>query len=131
MVADVAGADPRAAGWFQYAVSLREDIGGLIGDVGVNRRDDGRQAQVGFTLAPAYRGRGFAAEALARVVDHLLRTEARRLVHAECDARNVRSARLLERVGFRREGHLVRSTWFKGEWTDELLYAVLAEERSG
>jgi RimJ/RimL family protein N-acetyltransferase len=129
MVAEVAGADLRAASWFQYAVALREDIDRLIGDVGVNRSEDGRQAQIGFTFAPAYQGHGYAAEAAGRVVDHLLRAEGLHRVYAECDARNTRSARLLERVGFRREGHLVRSTWSKGEWTDDLLYAVLAEER--
>ena len=41
---------------------------------------------------------------------------------------NTRSAALLERVGIRREGHLLESTWSKGEWTNDLLYAVLRRE---
>lgn len=128
-VAAVAGGDPRAEGWFQYAVELR-DGGALIGDVGANRHDAGRQAEIGFTLAPAFQGRGYAAEAVRRVVDHLLRQEGLHRVHASVDARNAASARLLERVGLRREGVLLQSAWWKGEWTDDVIYAVLASEWS-
>jgi RimJ/RimL family protein N-acetyltransferase len=45
--------------------------------------------------------------------------------------RNTRSAALLERVGMRREGHLLESTWSKGEWCNELRYAVLRREWLG
>jgi RimJ/RimL family protein N-acetyltransferase len=117
--------DPRAPGWFQYAVELRSDRS-LIGDVGVNRHDNGMQAEIGFTLASAYQGHGYAVEAVRGVLDHLFAEEGLRRVSAECDARNVRSARLLERVGFRREGRRAANTWIKGEWTDDLLFGLLA-----
>ena len=38
------------------------------------------------------------------------------------------SARVLERLGMRREAHFVRSEFIKGEWTDEVVYAMLEEE---
>jgi aminoglycoside 6'-N-acetyltransferase len=44
--------------------------------------------------------------------------------------RNLRSAAVLERAGMRREGHLLESTRSKGEWTSDLLYAVLRREWS-
>jgi RimJ/RimL family protein N-acetyltransferase len=44
------------------------------------------------------------------------------------DARNAASAKLLERLGMRREAHIVENEFVKGEWTDELLYALLARE---
>jgi len=44
------------------------------------------------------------------------------------DARNVASARVLERAGLRREAHLVENEIVKGEWTDELIYAILRGE---
>ncbi|MET7907400.1 GNAT family N-acetyltransferase [Streptomyces avermitilis] len=119
--------DPRDPGWFQYAVE-RRDVPGLIGDVGVRRSEDGRQAELGFTLARAFQGCGYATEAVARVVKFLLADEGLHRVSAACDGRNVRSAGLLERVGFRREGHLVQSTWIKGEWTDDILFGLLASE---
>lgn len=125
--ATMAELDPRAEGWFQYAVTSRAD-GVLVGDVGVNRTDEGRQAEIGFTIAPASQGRGYGVEAVRRVVRHLLVEEGLHRVHAAVDARNERSARLLSKAGFRREGLLLRAAWWKGEWTDEALYAVLASE---
>jgi len=127
LVADFAAGEPRSLGWFQYAVE-RTARPGLIGDVGVDRRDGGRQAEIGFSFAAEHQGHGFATEAVRRIVEHLLVEEGLHRVTAQCDARNDRSARLLERVGFRREGHLVSSTWAKGEWTDDLLFAVLASD---
>ena len=44
------------------------------------------------------------------------------------DARNEASARVLERLGMRREAHLVENEFVKGEWTDELVYAMLEQE---
>lgn len=127
MAAVFSAADPREPGWFQYAVE-RRDTPGLIGDLGVCRSVDGRQAELGFTFAPEFQGRGYATEALARMVEFLLVDEGMRRVSAACDGRNVRSARLLECVGFRREGHLGQSTWTKGEWTDDVLFGLLASE---
>jgi hypothetical protein len=43
-------------------------------------------------------------------------------------SRNAASVALLERLGMRREGHLRESTWAKGEWTDDLVYALLPDE---
>jgi aminoglycoside 6'-N-acetyltransferase len=130
LAATFSAGDPGAPGWFQYAVE-RRDVPGLIGDVGVCRSEDGRQAELGFTFAPEFQGHGYATEAVARLVRFLLVEEGLHRLSAACDGRNVRSARLLERVGFRREGHLVRSTWIKGEWTDDVLFGLLASEFGG
>ncbi|GAA4004383.1 hypothetical protein GCM10022247_26740 [Allokutzneria multivorans] len=125
LVAEFAGLDPNAPGWFQYAVELR-GRGTLIGDVGVNLHENRMQAEIGFTFAREHQGRGHATEAVSRVVDHLLVSQGLRRVSAECDARNTASVRLLERVGFRQEGHRPEFTWLKGEWTDDLLFGLLA-----
>jgi aminoglycoside 6'-N-acetyltransferase len=127
LIGEFAGDDPRAPGWFQWAVELRSGPA-LIGDVGVNLDDNRMQAEIGFTLAPAYQGHGYAAEAVRRILDHLFTAEGLQRVSAECDARNERSARLLERVGFRPEGRRARNTWIKGEWTDDLLFGLLADD---
>jgi len=130
LIAEFGAGDPRSPGWFQYAVELRAESA-LIGDVGVNLHGNRMQAEIGFSIAPAYQGHGYATEALLCVLDHLFAGEGLRRVSAECDARNLRSARLLERVGFRREGHRVANTWIKGEWTDDLLFGLLAENWRG
>ena len=49
-------------------------------------------------------------------------------VSGECDARNIRSARLLRRLGFVPEGLRRQATWIKGEWTDDLLFGLPASD---
>jgi RimJ/RimL family protein N-acetyltransferase len=126
-VANFMASDPGKAGWFQYAVERAEDKA-LIGDVAVHLHDNLKQAEVGFTVATAYQKRGYATEAVAAVLDRLFRVQGLHKVTGECDARNRNSAALMERLGFSREGHLRQQTWIKGEWTDDLIYGLLAEE---
>jgi RimJ/RimL family protein N-acetyltransferase len=126
LVAEFAAGDPRLPGWFQYAIEHRAERC-LIGDVGVRLDDNKMQADLGFTLAAEWQGRGYASEAVRAVLDDLFRRGLHR-VSAECDARNERSARLLERVGFRREGYRPAYTWLKGEWTDDILFGLLASQ---
>lgn len=124
-VRDFASGDPLEPGWFQYAIDLD---GLLIGDIGVNLNDNLMQADLGFTLAPAAQGKGYATEAVRCLLDHLFTERQLHRVSAECDARNVASARLLERLGFRHEGLRISNSWFKGEWTDDLLFGLLRED---
>ena len=127
LVARFAAGDPTEPGWFQYAVELAA-TGELIGDVGVRLDENRMQADLGFTLARAHQGRGYATEAVTALLDLLFTEHGLRRVSAECDARNTASARLLERVGFRREGRRAAHTWIKGEWTDDLLFGLLADD---
>jgi RimJ/RimL family protein N-acetyltransferase len=127
LVATFASGDCTEPGWFQYAIALRDsDL--LIGDIGVNLQENRMQAEIGFTLATPWQGKGYAYEALRRMLDHLFTERNLHRVSAECDARNVRSARLLGRLGFAREGCRRRHTFIKGEWTDDLLFGLLAGE---
>jgi RimJ/RimL family protein N-acetyltransferase len=118
--------DEAEPGWFQYAVELKAD-GCLIGDVGVNLHENLRQADLGCSMAPGRQGYGYAIEAVRAVLQDRFASGLRRM-SAQCDARNLRSAHLLERAGFRLEGERPAFTWLKGEWIDERLYGLLAEQ---
>jgi len=117
--------DPAEPGWFQYAI---DRAGTVIGDIGVNTHENLMQADIGYTLATAHQGHGYATEAVHRMLRHLFTDRGLRRVSAECDARNERSAKLLTRLGFRQEGHRIEHTWIKGEWTDDLLFGLLAKD---
>ena len=69
-----------------------------------------------------------ATEAVGSMVDLGFRALGVHRISAHLDARNTRSARLLERLGMRREARLAHNEWVKGEWTDDVIYAVLADE---
>lgn len=129
MVAELSEQYPDTAGqWFQFAVAP-SSTDELIGDCGVYvPADEPRQAELGFTFAAAWHGRGYATEAVRRLLDYLFLDRAKHRVVASCDDRNVRSAALLRRVGMRREGLRLHSTWSKGEWTNDELFALLRDE---
>ena len=114
--------------WYQLAITLRE-TGELIGDCGLHFPTERQgQAEVGITLATAHQGRGYATEALERVLEYLFGDLGKHRVYATVDPRNAPSIALLERVGMRREGHLRESVWVKGEWADDVIYAILEQE---
>jgi len=114
--------------WFQFAIR-QAGSAEVIGDVGVHFPDDSpRQAEIGFTLAPAYQGRGYATEAVSALIEHLLGSCKKHRVFASVDPRNIRSVALLERLGMRQEAHFRESLWFKGEWVDDVIYAILRSE---
>lgn len=127
LVDGFAAADPYEPGWCQYAIELRSTHT-LVGDIGVNLHDNLMQAEIGYSLATAHQGNGYATEALHHMLTYLFAVRRLHRISAECDARNLRSARLLQRLGFHREGLRRAHTWIKGEWTDDLLFGLLIND---
>lgn len=125
-----AGTLPAPGEWLQLAV---RDLttGGLLGDVAIHTLADQPDSyELGVTLARSSQRQGVAAEALTGVLDFLFAEAGAHRVIASCDARNAPVARLLGRVGMRRESRQVEADWFKDEWTTVDGYAVLARERA-
>ena len=111
---------------------VRRDTGELVGDFSLglpNRRD--RQGEIGFMFHPDHQGHGYAAEAGAAVLGLGFETFGMHRIFGSCDARNTASARLMERLGMRLEGTLRETEFVKGEWCDELVYAILVDEWRG
>jgi len=95
-------------------------------------RARGVQAELGWCIDPAYRGRGYATEAVRALVRLCFEDLGLRRVTANCFADNVGSWRLMERLGMRRELHTRRESLHRsGEWLDGLGYALLADEWRG
>jgi RimJ/RimL family protein N-acetyltransferase len=87
-----------------------------------------RCGEIGYVFNPLCGGRGLAAEAAHAVLHLAFDDLGLHRVIARLDARNTASARLAARLGMRQEAHLVENEWFKGEWTDELDFALLGRE---
>lgn len=88
-----------------------------------------RRAEIGFALQRRHWGSGYMYEAASALVEHAFGTLELRRIEADIDPRNVASARLLERLGFVREG-LLRERWMVGdEVSDSALYGLLGRDR--
>lgn len=114
------------------AVSLAvedRETGALLGDVVLFwRSETDRAGEVGYIFDPRVGGRGYATEAVAALLALGFDGLGLHRIVARIDDRNTSSARVAERLGFRREARLVESEWFKGEWTTLLVYALLEDE---
>ena len=128
MIEELESLQPGTPGeWFQFAIALKE-TNALVGDCALKVVQDGRQAEVGFTLSREHQGKGYASEAVSRLLDYAFGDLGLHRVVAITDRENEPSFALLERLGMRREGHFVQNAWFKGRWVSEYLYAVLEDE---
>jgi ribosomal-protein-alanine N-acetyltransferase len=76
----------------------------------------------------AARGKGYGVEAVGLLVDYLFHAFEVERVGATCDIENVPSYRLLERLGFRKEGSLRQALFHHGAWHDVAIYGVTRPE---
>ena len=111
--------------WFQRAIRLQG--GELIGDLGFCLSVDG-QAEFGISVAPSQQGKGFAREALHALLGELFGRMDVHRAHASVDPRNTPSMALMRSLGLRQEAHFRESLWFRGEWVDDVVFAMLARE---
>jgi len=112
--------------WFQFAVA-DPSSNELLGDVALRvDADDTSRAELGFTMSPAHQGKGYATEAVTRVVAYAFERLGVETVFAVTDARNDASIALLERIGMRRS--TTERVRFKQEWCDEHTYEFRREE---
>jgi len=110
------------------AAVLRES-GELIGDCSLRWVSaEHRQAEIGFIFHPDHHGWGYATEAAAALLALAFDGLRVHRVIGRLEARNTASARVLERLGMRKEAHLVENEHVKGEWQSEIVYAQLERE---
>jgi RimJ/RimL family protein N-acetyltransferase len=88
----------------------------------------GRLLEIGYTILPGERGKGYCTEAVNVMVDYLFLSKDMMRIQATTDTRNLASQRVLEKAGFRREGTLRKTGFVRGEWVDDYLYSMLREE---
>ena len=106
-----------------------EREGRVIGDVVLWPADETlSRGEVGWAFHPAVTGKGFATEAAQALFGVAFDHYGMHRLVAHVDARNVASARLCERLRMTKEAHLRKDHWAKGEWTDNVIYGLLAEE---
>jgi RimJ/RimL family protein N-acetyltransferase len=114
--------------WCQLAVRDRT-TGELVGDLGVHFPASTSDAiEFGISLQPRAQGNGYAREVMAAMLDLAFVEWGYRRAVGSVDPRNVASSALLRSLGFRQEAHHVESYFFRGEWVDDVIFAMLARE---
>jgi ribosomal-protein-alanine N-acetyltransferase len=104
--------------------------GRLAGQVTIDNvvRGAMRSGHLGYWIDRAVAGRGMASLAVALVCDHAFGPAGLHRLQADIRPENGPSQRLVERLGFTREGLLRRYLDIDGGWRDHLTYALLAED---
>ena len=92
------------------------------------RQSEPGNAEIGWSIHPDFQGRGLATEGARELLRVGFDELGLHRIRAGADPRNIASVRVMERLGMRREAHLVESELIKGEWVDEVIHAVLESE---
>ncbi|MEU8591772.1 GNAT family protein [Streptomyces sp. NPDC048664] len=101
----------------------------VVGEVRLTLADArARQAEIGWLLNPRFQGRGYASEAAHALAALAFDTLGVHRVYARLDVQNTASVRVCERLGMRREAHLVENDLDGERWGSEYVYAALAAD---
>lgn len=116
---------------FQWGVERKED-GRVIGTCTLLHIDTAsRRAELGYGLGSPYWRKGYMSEVLTALIGYAFGTLKLRRLEADVDPRNESSLRILDRLGFRREG-LLRERWnVGGEIQDTAFLGLLAADWRG
>lgn len=110
--------------WFVFASESRDLLGGIT--LSQVRRGVTQTGTVGYWMGAPHAGKGVMTEAVGLVAGFAFSTLRLRRLEASCLPENTRSIRLLQKVGFTREGLARRYLCIAGEWRDHLLWGLLA-----
>ncbi|GAA2734427.1 GNAT family protein [Streptomyces nogalater] len=126
------GTDWRTDGDTLLLAVCRAGEPGVVGEVVLTLTSaHARQAEIGWVFNPRHAGRGYATEAAGALLSLAFGQLDAHRVFARLDVLNTASARVCERLGMRREAHLVENDLDGDRWGSEYVYAMLAREWKG
>jgi len=128
-------AKDRSSGKGFYAVVLKSSDR-LIGHIYFNQTEpfDYMTWELGFIFNPLYQNNGYGTESSKAIIDYGFNKLYAHRIIAYCNAENIASRKLLEKIGMRREGHFLKKAYFKKDrnnnplWFDSYSYAILRDE---
>ncbi len=88
----------------------------------------GKLLEIGYSLIPSERGKGYGTEAVRIMADYLFLSRETMRIQACTDTRNLASQKVLEKAGFKKEGTMRKYLFIRGQPRDACLYSILREE---
>ncbi|WP_222107722.1 GNAT family N-acetyltransferase [[Actinomadura] parvosata] len=115
-----------------FLICLR-DTGAIVGRVNVNHiiRGTHQSATIGYSAYATTTGRGYMTEGLELLVGHAFEEMELHRLEANIQPANTASLRLIERVGFQREGYSPNFQFIDGAWRDHERWAITVEMTLG
>lgn len=125
----------RAKNKIFWAVVLKSE-NKLIGHIYLNITEPKELGtyELGYIFNQKYHGKGYATEAIKKLIDHKFTELKIHRIIAHCNPKNKPSWKLLERLGFHREGKLRKNIFFNKDengnplWLDTYEYGLLKED---
>lgn len=109
-----------------WAISFRENTGKLIGVIGLWRLiKEHYRAEIGYTLHPDFWKKGIMREAIKAVMLYGFSSMKLHSIEAQINPENTASAKLLETMGFIKEGHFKENYFSEGIFSDTIVYSKL------
>ncbi|MEU3572914.1 GNAT family protein [Kitasatospora sp. NPDC036755] len=112
-------------GQWMLVVSVGGEFGGFVAATRTGVRPSTPYWSLGVQLLPGLRGRGIGTEAQRLLVDYLFAHSPVMRLEADTEAGNLAEQRVLEKLGFTREGVQRAVTFRGGEWRDVVRYSLL------
>ena len=123
----IAAGEPQDdSGWMVTVANAADNE--VLGDLFVGMKWGSRAAEIGYTLAREHWGHGYAVEAVTELVRWLFETRGVTRLVGQLHPDNIASAQVLERTGFRFEGHTRGSFWLGDENSDDWLYGMTRDD---
>lgn len=117
---------PRANYYLAITLSPTNEVIGRISLTSQNPSIN--EWEIGWAVREADWGKGYAPEAARQILEFAFQNLHAHRVVAFCHAGNTKSAKVMEKIGMTREGYLRQTRWFKENWADEFVYAILESE---
>lgn len=121
-----------AGRWARAVAVVERGSDALVGHMDFHPWFGHATHEIGWAIASGRQGRGYATEAAGALLAFAFGALGRHRVIATCQPENPASWRVMEKLGMRREAHFRQCLHrASGEWWDEYVYALLAEEYFG
>ena len=108
---------------------VRKSDNELIGTCGFyDWSKTAHRGEIGYDLEPTCWGQGIMTETLRAVFEYGFKKMGLNRIQAIIDSKNVKSMKLIDRLGFQKEGVLRQNNYFNGQFRDEICFSLLREE---
>ena len=98
----------------------------MIGFLGHYRiQPENHRAEIGYMILPQYQGKGYVTEAIKAVMEYGFNQMNLHSIEAVIDPENYASEKVLQKIGFVKEAHILENELYDGKFWDTVIYSML------